>query len=119
MQVKSSQDVHGHPLDNRDGLREQPRRGVRAISSPPRKREQVLHRFAYVEKVTLFSGAPAIPSPFPSSARPLSTNCPGICQAGAQAKRRIIFGETARNGGDSHNRLVAFISLPRPRSKAL
>jgi hypothetical protein len=25
MQVKSSQDIHGHPLDNRDGLREQPR----------------------------------------------------------------------------------------------
>jgi len=32
-----------------------------------------------------------------------------FAKRGALVKCRIIFGKTTRNGGDSHNRLVAFI----------
>jgi hypothetical protein len=61
------------PLDNRDGSRGQLRVRAERLPAPPEDRAELLHRFAYVEKKTLFTQGPAIRFAIPSSDTSLST----------------------------------------------
>src|SRR4029453_14540282 len=76
------------PLDNCDGARGQLGGWDPFLPSAPEDRAELLHRFACVEKKTLFTQGPAIRFAIPSSGASLSTGgwgIPSIWQTRRQA----------------------------------
>jgi hypothetical protein len=98
------------PLDNRDGLREQLRRGFGPVLSKPEQWVQVLHRFACVEKLTLFTDSRAIPFAVPKTGERVPTADPRLAKGRNMVWERLPDAvHAAFEWGISHIRMLCVL----------